>query len=74
MNKLTRTQEIEGWGWMMNYCKNQGYPPADAQCWNWAKSAYKNFLNERIVQKIEQATWAMVAYSERLNVQVNNGA
>lgn len=37
------------WPWMMNHCKQMGWPPADEFYWNKAEDAYlKQFKQEKV--------------------------
>jgi hypothetical protein len=33
------------WHWMMEYCKKNGYPPAQKWAWDKAEEAYKKEMN-----------------------------
>lgn len=35
----------EKWIWMMNYCKFNGYPPANKYFWDKAEKAYRKKVN-----------------------------
>lgn len=43
MNKSTYNQSMR-WIWMINYCKQQGIPPAQAWAWNNAAMAFERHV------------------------------
>jgi hypothetical protein len=44
---------ISKWQWMMDYCKSNFLPPAQAWAWEEARKAYEEFINSKVQNKSE---------------------